>query len=83
MDLRLPRGEVTVGAQAMALVRRVASVLLPLLVTLAALGIGARVAHSGVPIQGGPIFGGPGNWKVDRDAEPQHGQFPFLDSQRR
>jgi len=63
----------------MALLRRVVSVLLPLLVTLAAIGVAARV---GVPIQGGPIFGGPGNWKVDRDAKPQHGQFPFQDPQR-
>jgi hypothetical protein len=60
----------------------VVSVLLPLLVTLAALGVAARVARSGIPVQGGPIFGGPGNWKVDRDAKPVHGQFPFLDSQR-
>ncbi len=69
-------------AQAMALLRRAASVLLPLLVMLAALGIAAHVARTGFPIQGGPIFGGPGNWKVDRDAKPQHGQFPFLDSKR-
>jgi hypothetical protein len=70
------------AGQAMALLRRVVSVLLPLLVTLAAIGVAARVAHVGVPIQGGPIFGGPGNWRVDRDAKPVHGQFPFLDSQR-
>ena len=69
-------------AQAMALLRRVVSALLPLLVTLAALGVAARVARSGFPIQGGPIFGGPGNWKVDRDSKPLHGQFPWLDSRR-
>jgi hypothetical protein len=71
-----------VAGQAMALLRRVVSVLVPLLVTLAAIGVAARVARVGVPIQGGPIFGGPGNWRVDRDAKPVHGQFPFLDSQR-
>ena len=69
-------------AQAMAILRRAASVLLPLLVVLAAIGVAAQVARTGLPVQGGPIFGGPGNWKVDRDAEPQHGQFPFLDSRR-
>jgi hypothetical protein len=66
----------------MAILRRAASVLLPLLVVLAAIGVAAQVARTGLPVQGGPIFGGPGNWKVDRDAEPQHGQFPFLDSRR-
>jgi hypothetical protein len=64
----------------MALVRRLVSVLLPLLVVLAALGVGAQIARRGIPIQGGPIFGGPGNWRVDHDGKPVHGQFPFLDS---
>jgi hypothetical protein len=71
-----------VAGRAIALLRRAASVLLPLLVALAALGIAARVARTGMPVQGGPIFGGPGNWRVDRDAKPLHGQFPFLDSKR-
>jgi hypothetical protein len=64
----------------MALVRRLVSALLPLLVVLAALGVAAQIAHGGIPIQGGPIFGGPGNWRVEHEGKPLHGQFPFLDS---
>jgi hypothetical protein len=64
----------------MALVRRFVSVLLPLLVVLAALGVAAQIARGGIPVQGGPIFGGPGNWRVEHDGKPEHGTFPFLDS---
>jgi hypothetical protein len=62
-------------------VRRLASVLLPLLVVLAALGVASHVARAGVPVQGGPIFGGPGGWRVDRNAPPTTVPIPFLPPQ--
>ena len=65
----------------MPVLRRLASTLLPLLVVLAALAVASHVAHAGVPVQGGPIFGGPGGWRVDRNAPPTTVAIPFLPSQ--
>jgi hypothetical protein len=62
-------------------VRRLASVLLPLLVVVAALAVASHVARTGVPVQGGPIFGGPGGWRVDRNAPPTTAAIPFMPSQ--
>jgi hypothetical protein len=63
----------------MAYVRQFASVLLPLLVVLAALGVAAHVARTGLPVQGGPIHGGPGSWRTTREGPPPSTvPFPFL-----
>jgi hypothetical protein len=50
--------------------RPLASVLLALLVVIAAFAVLDYIARHGLPQQGGPIRGGPGYWGTERGEPP-------------